>query len=55
MIGYLDRLGNRIHRIRITEPHEQLILTAVGEVHLTSAAPTIADIPLTSVTYGLEA
>lgn len=55
MIGYLDRLGNQIHRIRITEPHEQLILTAVGEVHLTTDAPTVADIPLTSVTYGLEA
>ena len=55
MIGYPDRLGNQIHRIRITEPHEQLILTAVGEVHLTTDAPTVADIPLTSVTYGLEA
>lgn len=55
MIGYLDRLGNQIHRIRITEPHEQLILTAVGEVHLSTDAPTVADIPLTSVTYGLEA
>ena len=55
MIGYLDRLGNQIHRIRITEPHEQLILTAVGEVHLTTDAPTVADIPLASVTYGLEA
>ena len=55
MIGYPDRLGNQIHRIRITEPHEQLILTAVGEVHLTTDAPAVADIPLTSVTYGLEA
>ena len=55
MIGYLDRLGNQIHRIRITEPHEQLILTAVGEVHLSTDAPSVADIPLKSVTYGLEA
>ena len=55
MIGYPDRLGNQVHRIRITEPHEQLILTAVGEAHLTTDAPTVADIPLTSVTYGLEA
>jgi transglutaminase-like putative cysteine protease len=55
MIGYPDRLGNQVHRIRITEPHEQLILTAVGEVHLTTDAPTVADIPLTSVSYGLEA
>ena len=55
MIGYPDRLGNQVHRIRITEPHGQLILTAVGEVHLTTDAPTVADIPLTSVSYGLEA
>ena len=55
MIGYPDRLGNQVNRIRITTPHEQLIITAVGEVRLFTTAPEVYDIPLASVQYDVAA
>ena len=55
MIGYPDRLGNQVNRIRITPPHEQLIITAVGEVHLFPTAPEVYDMPLASVKYDVAA
>ena len=55
MIGYPNRLGNQVNRVRITAPHEQLIITAVGEVHLFPTAPEVYDMPLASVQYDVAA
>ena len=55
MIGYPDRLGNQVNRVRITAPHERLIITAVGEVHLFPTAPEVYDMPLASVKYDVAA
>ena len=47
--------GLGVNRVRITAPHEQLIITAVGEVHLFPTAPEVYDMPLASVQYDLAA
>ena len=54
-IQYSDRLGNTVHRVRVTTPHQELIIAAIGQVwlnHLTVDAP---DVALASAAYGLEA
>ena len=54
-IQYPDRLGNTVHRVRVTTPHQELIIAATGKVCLNDHTVDAADVPLASVEYGLEA
>ena len=49
---YADRLGNRAHRVRITEPHRELVIAAVGQVGLRAGAPAWPDTELAALQYG---
>ena len=42
-VEYRDRFGNRVHRIRIIEHHESLVIATAGHVSLTTEAPTPED------------
>ena len=54
-IAYPDRLGNQVHRVRITTPHRELVIAAVGAVHLMGETPRVGDLPLASLSYDFEA
>ena len=54
-VEYPDRLGNTVHRVRITAPHQELIIAATGKVCLTGHTPVVPDLPLSDAKYGLEA
>ena len=54
-IEYPDRLGNTVHRVRITAPHQELIIAATGKVCLTGRTPVVPDLPLSDAEYGLGA
>ena len=54
-IQYPDRLGNTVHRVRVTAPHQELIIAATGKVCLNDPAVDVSDIPLANAEYGLEA
>lgn len=47
-VSYIDQLGNRVHRIRVTEPHRTLVIAAAGAAQLAVAPPPVADVPLLS-------
>ena len=51
-VTYSDRLGNTVHRVRVTVPHQELIISAIGEVCLTPLTAPVADVSLQAVTYG---
>ncbi len=54
-VTYPDRLGNTVDRIRITSPHQELIIAATGMVYLNERAPAISDAPSSTLAYGIEA
>ena len=54
-IVYPDRLGNTVHRVRISAPHQELIIAAAGHVCLSDLSPDVSDVPLAGVAYGLAA
>ena len=54
-ITYPDRLGNVVNRVRITAPHNELIIAATGKVCLHGRAAAVNDAPLSSLAYGLDA
>ena len=54
-ITYPDRLGNVVNRIRVTAPHQELIIAATGQVCLNDRPPVVDDAPLGSLSYGLDA
>ena len=59
-VQYPDRLGNTVHRVRVTTPHHELIIAATGKVclnHLAVGASDVAlaDVALADIAYGLEA
>ena len=54
-IQYPDRLGNTVHRVRVTTPHQELIIAATGQVCLNHRTVDAPDVALTGVEYGLEA
>ena len=54
-ITYPDRLGNVVNRVRVTAPHNELIIAATGRVCLNERRPVVDDAPLTSLAYGLDA
>ena len=53
-ITYPDRLGNVVNRIRVTAPHQELIIAATGQVCLNDRPPVVDDAPLGSLSYGLD-
>ena len=54
-IQYPDRLGNTVHRVRVTTPHQELIIAATGQVCLNHRAVAAPDVALAGAGYGLEA
>ena len=54
-IEFTDRFGNVVHRVRVTSPHRELIIAAIGQACLGAALPHVTDVPLSSAGYGLEA
>ncbi len=54
-IQYPDRLGNTVHRVRVTTPHQELVIAATGHVWLNHRTIDAPDVALVSAEYGLEA
>ena len=54
-VQYPDRLGNTVHRVRVTTPHHELIIAATGKVCLNHLSVDVPDVPLSGAQYGLEA
>ena len=54
-IQYRDRLGNTVHRVRVTTPHQELIIAAAGQVWLNHRTADATDIALGAAEYGPEA
>ena len=54
-IAYPDRQGNLVNRIRITAPHQELVIAATGSVCLNDRVPVVADVPVAALDYGLDA
>ena len=54
-IKYPDRLGNTVHRVRVTTPHQELIIAATGQVSLHHRIADAPDVALAGAEYGLEA
>lgn len=54
-IQYPDRLGNTVHRVRVTTPHQELIIAATGQVFLNHRTVDAPDVALAGAEYGLEA
>ena len=54
-IQYSDRLGNTVHRVRVTTPHQELIIAATGQVCLNHRTVDAPDVALAGDEYGPEA
>ncbi len=54
-VVFPDRLGNTVHRLRVTIPHTELLIAVMGEAHLTGSIVEPNDLPLSALEYGLEA
>ncbi len=54
-IQYPDRLGNTVHRVRVTTPHQELIIAATGQVWLNDHTVAVPEVALAGAEYGLEA
>ena len=54
-IVYPDRLGNTVHRVRVSAPHQELIIAATGSVGLNNPPPDVDDVARSGIEYGLEA
>ena len=50
-----DRLGNTVHRVCISAPHQELLIAATGHVCLKSRSPNVCDVPLAAAGYGRDA
>ena len=48
-VCYSDRLGNVVHRVRVIEPHEELVIAAFGKVALEPDAPSVPDLALSDL------
>ena len=42
-VEYSDRFGNSVHRIRIVERHESLVIATAGQVSLATESPALED------------
>ena len=54
-IQYRDRQGNTVHRVRVTTPHQELIIAAAGKAILNTQVRDVSDLALSGCEYGLEA
>lgn len=54
-IEYPDRLGNTVHRVRVTTPHQELIIASTGKVCLNYQVMDVEDVALSVCEYGLDA
>ncbi len=54
-IVYPDRLGNTVHRVLISAPHQELIIAATGRVGLNDRSPDVPDVMLAGAEYGRDA
>lgn len=54
LIQYNDRLGNPTHRLRLTAPHDRLVILAIGSVRLRNAPAAPADIPIPDLAYDAD-
>ena len=54
-VGYSDRFGNAVHRVRIMTPHQELIIASIGEVYLEEASPPVVDMSLSSMEHRPDA
>lgn len=48
-VEYKDRFGNRVHRLRVMQPHTTFIVAVAGTVQLSSRQPERVDLPLTEL------
>ena len=53
-VTYPDLLGNQVHRVRISAPHEELVIAAVGQVDLAEPELNVGDVPLWSSVVGVD-
>ena len=49
-VGFKDRFGNRVHRLRVMQPHTTFIVAAAGIVHLSLDYPDWMDLPISDLT-----
>ena len=50
-VQYRDRLGNPTHRVRLTSPHTELTILAVGSVRLSKPPSAIEEVAMTALRY----
>ena len=48
-VCYSDRLGNVVHRVRVIEPHEELVIAAFGKAALEPRFPSVPDLALSDL------
>ncbi len=48
-VGFKDRFGNRVRRLRVMEPHTSFIVAAAGKVSLSLERPAYVDVPISDV------
>lgn len=48
-VEFKDRFGNRVHRLRVMQPHTTFIVAAAGTVHLSPDPPAWADLPISEL------
>ena len=54
-VEFSDRMGNTVHRVRITVPHRELVIAVIGQAYLGSTPSSVADVPLSSIEYSIDA
>ena len=54
-VGYVDRFGNRVRRVRIVAAHDSLVVASAGRVRLATARPQPEDADLEEVRARPEA
>ena len=50
-VDFKDRFGNRVHRLRVMQPHSTFIVAAAGTVQLSTERPERIDLPISSLLY----
>ena len=48
-VEFNDRFGNRVHRLRVMQPHTTFIVAAAGTVHLSIDQPDWVDLPISDL------
>ena len=53
--GFTDGFGNVTHRVRLTAPHQEFTILAIGTVQLTQPQPVSVDVAMQALGYDLPA